>query len=1020
MLLPQWLCNCILQAADCCEKNWKHFTLREFITDLKSSKKYLRAPDEWRLSAVAAVLESLKKDGRYRESIVHHRCLPPVEAVLETPDPPLAAPLEQALKRLGVRGLYSHQVRALDEVRRGRNVLVSTPTASGKTLIYNLPVLDARLGDSASRALYLFPLKALEQDQQRKLEELASLAGLSERVRCAIYDGDTSAHMRRKILADPPAVVLTNPDMLHMGILAFHPKWEEFFRNLRYVVVDELHTYRGIFGAHFASVLKRLRRICAHYGSNPSFIASSATVANPGEFASRLFNLPFEVVDVSGAPMAGRHFLFVNPRDIKPSSLSGRLIREFVEAGLKTITFTKSRKATELIHSSVLRSDRRLAGRISSYRSGYLPSERREIENALAEDRLDAVISTSALEMGIDIGGLDACILVGYPGTVAGTWQRGGRVGRSGRESAIVLIAQQDALDQYFMRHPEDFFQRSCERALVDPDNEFVLADHLECAAAELPLEREEPFLDTENTAKVLEDLKVRGRLLEDMSGRLVASRLRPHADVNLRMTGESFSIIDTSGEHPVTVGTVGGGRALAECHPGAVYLHRARQYVVRELDLKKRNVLVGPSNDPYYTQVMQEKETEILETLKSKPAGNFLIRYGRLKVTEKITGYQKRSLPKQELLSAHPLDLPPQVFESMGFWIEVPSGIEYAVDEAGGHFMGGLHSIEHAAISLFPLFVLSDRNDIGGICFTFHPQVGGPAVFIYDGYPGGVGIALGGYNSIEALLEATSRLIGECPCESGCPSCVHSPKCGSGNKPLDKPSALLALDILLGRKPIPEVPERRKVRSEAPEPDKTDTATRGGLFPTDRKIYVFDLETQRSAEEVGGWGNKRLMRVSAAVLQDLATGELLTFTEQGMESLIETLSGADLIVGFNLIDFDYQVLSAYGPLNAKSWPTFDILADIHKRLGYRISLDNLAQCTLGEGKSSDGLEAIRWFKEGKIEKIIDYCARDVLLTARLFEHGLRERRLMFDHRGAGRVRLNLDWDIGQMLAGRQ
>ena len=332
---------------------------------------------------------------------------------------------------------------------------------------------------------------------------------------------------------------------------------------------------------------------------------------------------------------------------------------------------------------------------------------------------------------------------------------------------------------------------------------------------------------------------------------------------------------------------------------------------------------------------------------------------------------------------------------------------------------MGGLHSIEHAAISLFPLFVLSDRNDIGGICFTHHPQVGGPAIFIYDGYPGGVGIALGGYQNIEALLEATSRLIMECPCESGCPSCVHSPKCGSGNKPLDKPSALLTLDILLARKPIPEIPEPTDLQVTLQTVEENGFLTADELFPQDRKIYVFDLETQRSAEEVGGWGNKRLMRISVAVLQDLSTGELLTFTEQGVDGLIEILSSADLIVGFNVLDFDYQVLGAYSPVNTKNWPTFDILADIHKRLGYRISLGDLALCTLEMPKSADGLEALRWFKEGKIEKIIDYCSMDVQLTARLFEHGLRRRWLMFEHRSAGKVRLNLDWDLHSMLGKR-
>ncbi len=987
---------------------------------MTSKEKFIRTPDQWRLSAVAAAVEALKADGRYRDALAHYQHLPATEPSYETPSPPLPRPLELALRRLGIPALYSHQAGALAAVRAGKNVLVSTPTASGKTLIYNLPVLETCLGDTQVRAIYLFPLKALEQDQRRKVNELAALAGLEGIFRAEVYDGDTSAHRRKKILADPPNVILTNPDMLHLGLLAFHEKWAGFFRNLRYVVVDELHTYRGIFGAHFAGVLRRLRRICEYHGSNPSFICSSATIANPEEFAGQLFGLPFEVVDQSGAPTAGRHFLFVNPQDVKPATLAGRIMREFVDAGLKTIVFTKSRKATELIHSWVLRSGRELAGRVSSYRSGYLPSERREIEQALAADRLDAVISTSALEMGIDIGGLDACILAGYPGTIASTWQRGGRVGRSGRESVIVLIAQQDALDQYFMHHPDDFFRRSCERALVDPDNEFVLAAHIECAAAELPIRPDEPLASVPGADGIIRDLKARSRLLEDMRGRLVAARLRPQADVNLRATGESFTIMESGIEGKAAViGTIGGSRALSECHPGAVYLHRARQYVVQNLDLEKKVVRVVHSNDPYYTQVLREKETEILEVLKSRPAGNFILRYGRLKVTERITGFQKRGLRQQELLSAHPLDLPPQVFETCGLWIEIPPALEYAIAKAEGHFMGGLHAIEHASISMFPLFVLSDRNDIGGICFTHHPQVGGPAIFIYDGYPGGVGIALGGYRNLEPLLEATSRLIAECPCESGCPSCVHSPKCGSGNKPLDKPSALLALDILLARKPLPEIPEDEAgaVKTTAgPEPQPETPAV---LFPPDRKIYVFDLETQRSAEEVGGWRNKRLMRISAAVLQDMSTGELLTFTEDGAAELIATLAGADLIVGFNVIDFDYQVLSAYGPVNTSAWPTFDILADIHARLGYRISLGDVASATLGSQKSADGLAAIRWFKEGQIEKIIAYCADDVRLTARLFEHGLTRGYMMFEHRSAGLVRLSLDWDIKRMLEKR-
>lgn len=969
----------------------------------------------WR-NTVGDIIRFLKSDGSYRKSVFHHEYIPAVKSSYSELSPELPQPLLRALRRNGIKKLYSHQVDAVQAVRAGSNVLVSTPTASGKTLVYNLPVLESCLEKPETKALYLFPLKALEQDQKRKLLDLAALLGTGERITGEIYDGDTSAYRRRKILAELPNIILTNPDMLHMSLLAYHEKWEDFFKSLRYVVVDELHAYKGIFGAHFAGVMRRLRRTAGRYGSQPVFIASSATVGNPKEFAGWLFGLPFTVVDHSGAPSAARHFVFINPQDLKPATVAARLLREFVASGLKTIAFTKSRKNTELIHSWVLRSEPKLARRISSYRSGYLPSERRAIERSLADDTLDAVISTSALEMGIDIGGLDACLLVGYPGTVTQTWQRGGRVGRSGRESVIVLIAQQDALDQYFMRHPEDFFRRGCEHALVDPENPFILRDHIECAAAEFPLEPDEFLNEGENYAKAVEELKQKGRLLESMSNnKLYSARKYPQRDISLRQAGESFSILDTSKDPTGRVGSIGGTRALAECHEGAIYLHRARQYVVTRLDLEKCNIYVCPSRDPYYTQVISEKDTEILEVLKSKPEGNYLIKYGRLKVTERIVGFQKRSIATQGLLSTHQLNLPPQVFETTGFWIEIPEGINLAVEQADGHFMGGLHAVEHAIISIFPLYVLCDRNDIGGICFTSHPKVGGPAIFIYDSYPGGVGIAYGGYGNIGKLLKSTQSLIAECDCDTGCPSCIHSPKCGSGNKPLDKQSAVLVLEILQGLKELPEVPGHDESEGSAeiaaPIPGST-----GGLFPADKKIYVFDLETQRSAKEVGGWGNKHLMKVSVAVLLDVAAGEILTYTEADVEAMIEQLSGADLVVGFNILDFDYQVLRAYSPVDFSSWNTFDILKDIRDRLGHRLSLDSLATATLETPKSADGLDAIRWYREGKIEKIIDYCTSDVNITFRLFEHGLKKNYFLFDHKSAGRVKLNLDWDLCAML----
>ncbi len=964
----------------------------------------------------AALVEWLGRQERYAASLVHHHYIPALEPVYGKLTPPLPETLARALKNSGVQKLYSHQAEAIDAVRCGENVVVSTPTASGKTLIYNLPVLESCLREPDTRALYLFPLKALEQDQQRKIEELSSTLGVS--VTSAIYDGDTTAYRRRKILADPPNIILTNPDMLHLSVLGYHQKWERFFRGLRYVVVDELHTYKGIFGAHFCAVVARLRRVAAHYGADPLFIASSATVANPGQFARKLFGAPFRVVDSSGAPSAGRHFVFINPQEIRPATMAARLMSDVIGAGLKTIAFTKSRRSTELIHSWLVGSRRALAGRVSSYRSGYLPEERRRIEQDLAGDVLDGVISTSALEMGIDIGGLDACLLVGYPGTVTQTWQRGGRVGRGSRESVVLLIAQADALDQFFMRHPDNFFSRGYERALVDPENPYILADHLECAAAEIPLERAELEQFAQGWAKATAKLLERGRLVErPADGRVFSAARYPHRQVSLRQAGESYTILDAGADPPRRIGSVGGGRVLAECHPGAIYLHRARQYRVSRLDMEKRNVYVERCRDPYYTMINAEKDTEILEVLSSRPEGNFLVRYGRLKVTERIKGFQKRGISGGELLSTHPLELPPQVFETTGFWIEIPAGVSRGVTADGGHFMGGIHAVEHASIAIFGLFVLCDRNDIGGICFTEHPQVGGPAIFIYDGYPGGVGIAHGGYGRIGELLDAARRLIGECDCESGCPSCIHSPKCGSGNKPLDKQAAVAVLEMLLGIRnlPVDDEAESEKPVDEQP-PEREDEPPPERLFPKGKKIYVFDLETQRSAEEVGGWRNKHLMRVSCAVLQDAATGELLSFTENDVDRLLELLSEADLVVGFNVVDFDYNVLRAYSARELTKIKTFDILADIHGRLGRRISLGALASATLGEPKSADGLQAIRWYRDGQLEKVIDYCGQDVILTGRLFEFGLRNGYLLYEHREAGLVRLKVDWELNDIL----
>jgi len=686
--------------------------------------------------------------------------------------------LWQALRRLGIERLYRHQGEALEAVAQGEHVLVATPTASGKTLIYNLPVVADFLAQPEGHALYLFPLKALEQDQLKALKELDA-ALPRPGITAAIFDGDTPPAERQALKARPPRVLISNPDMLHLGLLPFHDSWAGFFKHLKYVVIDEVHTYRGILGSHMAQVLRRLKRVCEHYGSDPRFLMFSATINEPGDFIRQLTGLTVRVITESGAPQSGRHFLFLNPPE-GAAATAARLFAQAIRRNLATICFTQGRKLTELIHLWALRQVPELRRYISSYRAGFLPEERREIESRLASGRLRGVISTSALEMGIDIGGLDVCLLVGYPGTMVTALQRIGRVGRQGRDCLVVLVAQPDALDQYFMKYPEQFFARPLECAVVDPDNPVVVAAHLPCAAQELPLKRDqERHFDLTAHAPEVDKLLAQGRLLATLDGRTLLARERfPHKQVNIRGVGESFAIFQQGKKKPI--GHVDGHRALRECHPGAIYLHKAHTFAVEKLDLERRNVHVTPVEPNYYTRIQTDKDTDILEVKESRQVAGFVAHTGRLKVTERFLAYEKRRLPGQELLGVVPLDLPPQVFETVGVWLEIPDAVKAAVSAQGLHFMGGIHALEHALISMFPLFALADRYDIGGIAHPAHPQVGRAAIFIYDGYPGGVGLASRAFRILEELLGRTRAMINDCPCEEGCPSCIHSPKCGS------------------------------------------------------------------------------------------------------------------------------------------------------------------------------------------------------------------------------------------------
>ncbi|EPR34406.1 DEAD/DEAH box helicase domain protein [Alkalidesulfovibrio alkalitolerans DSM 16529] len=971
---------------------------------------------------VAAVMDSpvLGPD------VVHHRLLPASEPSLAETARPLPQALRLLLSARGVASLYSHQAEAVDLARMGRHVVVATPTASGKSLTYTLPMFEEFLARPDSRALCLFPLKALAQDQLRTFGELAALLPSHERLRAASYDGDTPDHVRRKLRQDPPHVLLTNPEMLHLSLLPHHATWAALWASLSFVVVDEAHTYRGVMGSHMALVFRRLRRMCDYYGSSPTFVFCSATVGNPVELSEGLSGLCVSPVLASGAPTGSRHVLFVNP-EASPATAAIRLLKECLERGLRTIVYAKSRRMTELIALWAAEKSGEFKGRISAYRAGFLPEERREIEGRMASGELLAVISTSALELGIDIGGLDVCILAGYPGTVMQTLQRGGRVGRKQQDSAVVLVAGEDNLDQYFMRHPEDFFARPPEAAVLNPYNPVIVARHLDCAAAELTLARGEPFLAEEPIAMEAERMAAAGELLVSADGReLHSKRKRPHREVDLRGAGASMPIIDLGPAGPGddgqatpeegaakgrVIGQIDAHRAMREAHEGAVYLHRGRSYVVAKLDLRGKSVFARPARVGYYTRTRAEKDTEILAIHDQATALGCRVFLGRLRVTERITGYEKRRAGDNGLLTLVPLDMPPLVFETEGLWFEIPRAVQQATEDTRHHFMGGIHAMEHAAIGILPLLVMADRNDIGGISTPFHPQVGRAAVFIYDGHPGGVGLTRQAFSQAAELLRTTLTTVRDCACELGCPSCVHSPKCGSGNRPISKDAACFVLEALATAtpetfQPLAPTEENMPPPSSNCEPrEPRETATRP--LPA---YGVLDVETRRSAQEVGGWHRAARMGVAVAVLYDSRDQTFHAYTEERIPELAERLAGLGLVIGFNIKRFDYLVLSGAHDFDFAALPTLDMLDTVKARLGYRLSLGHLAEETLGVPKSADGLQSLQWWKEGRLDLITEYCTRDVQITRDLYLHGRERGHLLFRNKHGQVVQVPVDW----------
>jgi len=964
-------------------------------------------------------IQSLKNYKGFSGDIVCHRTLRPGKAIFASADPPLENKFSLLLDSLGIKKIYKHQKQAIEMIQKDIHTVIATPTASGKSLIYNLPVIDQLKRDHRSHALYLFPLKALARDQLETVQQLLKIAETKNKtapqLRAAVYDGDISAYQKSKIRKTLPHILLSNPEMLHLALLAHHHLWENFFKHLKYIVIDEVHTYRGVMGSNMAWVFRRLQRICRLYGSKPVFIFCSATIANPASLAKKLTGLDVSVVNESGAPFGKKDVILM--RGVEGAARTATaLIHSAVHRGLRTICYTQSRKITELIAIWASQRAPSFSDMITAYRAGFLPEERRSIEKKLGTGELLAVVSTSALELGIDIGNLDICILVGYPGTIMSTWQRAGRVGRDGKDSALILIAHEDALDQYFINHPDIFFNMPPEKAIINPWNNIILKQHLECAAAELRLDKSDPLLNDRSVKKAVAQLEYSGKLLRSHTGDYwFAARKSPHRVVNLRGTGKSIHIFLENTKQ--SLGEIDRHRSFFETHEGAVYLHRGKTYIVTLFDHEKGIVEAKRKEVNYFTKAHSSKSTQIIKQIDSCHVMGTRLGYGILRITEQVTGYDRRLVSNQKSIGMVSLDLPKLEFETHGLWIEIPDYVRDKIESRQMHFMGGIHALEHAAIGIMPLLVMTDRNDLGGISIPFHSQVGAAAVFIYDGAAGGLGLTLQAFKNSKDLLDKTLDVIQSCNCEAGCPACVHSPKCGSGNRPIDKLSALTMLQMILNNEkkdiiykinePVVESKVEFMVESISEKASDFDSAK---IFKKILNYGVLDIETRRSAKDVGGWNQAQKMGVSCAILFDSKTNTYQKYFQDDIEALIYKLGTYDLVIGFNIIKFDYKVLSGLSDFDFLSLPTLDILLKVHERLGYRLSLDHLAGQTLGCNKSADGLMALKWWKQGKIDKIIEYCKQDVKVTRDLYLYGRQNQFLVFKNKAGHQVRVPVLW----------
>ena len=784
---------------------------------------------------VKRFLEEIEHNRDYERQMVHLESIPSREAQFGELREPLDPRLREALRGQEVEQLYSHQATAIDNIRAGKNVVVVTSTASGKTLCYNVPILEETLRDRESRALYLYPTKALAQDQLKKIFQYKE-GNPAFTFEAGTYDGDTPTSTRKK-LRDSASLILSNPDMLHSGILPNHTRWSDFFANLKFVVIDEIHAYRGIFGSNVANVMRRLNRICAHYGSSPRFICSSATIGNPGELAEKLSGHEMVIVDNDGSPRGPKEFVLWNPPFIdegkterrSPNSEARRLMVELIKGRIQTITFVRARVLAELIYrycrDDLQRVSPSLANSIRAYRGGYLPEDRREIERQLFSGELLGVVSTSALELGIDIGGLDACIIVGYPGTVASMWQQAGRAGRGSEESVAILIGYNSPIDQYLMKRPGYLFQQSVENVVIDASNPYIAMGHLRCAANELPVTLADEEAFGEMAPALLELLE------EDHQVRLADDKWYwtgtgyPAADFGLRdMAENNYTIVDTT-EKSQVIGMLDEFSAFMLVHTEAMYMHDAETYFVKELNLTQKVAYVEKIDPDYYTQAITETNIRADETEMEREVARSKAYFGQVTVTSTTIMFRKIKFFSLDSIGFGNLDLPPQELNTCAVWIVPPPGTLKRVKEHGRVASEGMAGIGNALVGVIPLYVICDYTDIGPVVDS--SNTGAPTIFIYDKYQGGLGFAQKSYELLDRIMESALELISSCPCDDGCPSCVGSPSRSWSyfdadsefrERIPDKEAALIMLHDMLGKEPYVPKPFPAD-RKDAPSP---------------------------------------------------------------------------------------------------------------------------------------------------------------------------------------------------------